>query len=114
MLSGNAMIIERTHALPTDVVKDRIDAALDELLRRPPGNVIVSDVARTWQGDTLRFAFSATKQIFGPITKTVSIEGRVTLAPGLVRLESQLPALVPEDAVRRVLEREFDARIAGS
>ena len=106
------MIVERTHSLPGDVVKQRIDSVLDELLRHPPGNVIVSDVARAWDGDRLRFRFSATKKLFGPLQKTVSIEGVVTVKGDVVRLECQLPALVREDDVRRVLEREFDARIA--
>ena len=106
------MIVERTHRLPRDVVKERIDSVMDELLRHPPGNVIVSDVARVWDGDQLRFRFSATKKLFGPLQKTVSIEGVVTVAENSVRLESQLPALVSEHDVRRVLEREFDARIA--
>ena len=106
------MIVERTHELPSDVVKERIDSAIDELLRHPPGNVIVSDVARMWDGDKLRFRFSATKKLFGPLQKTVSIDGVVTVTGNSVRLESQLPGLVSEEAVRRVLEREFDARIA--
>lgn len=106
------MIVERTHELPSDVVKDRIDSVMDELLRHPPGNVIVSDVFRAWDGDKLRFRFSATKKLFGPLQKTVSIEGVVMVTADSVRLESQLPALVSEDDIRRVLEREFDARIA--
>ena len=106
------MIVERTHLLPSDVVKERIDSVMDELLRHPPGNVIVSDVARAWDGDKLRFRFSATKKLFGPLQKTVSIEGVVTVTASSVRLESELPGLVSEEAVRRVLEREFDARIA--
>ena len=106
------MIVERTHLLPSDVVKERIDSVMDELLRHPPGNVIVSNVARAWDGDKLRFRFSATKKLFGPLQKTVSIEGVVTVTENSVRLESELPGLVSEDAVRRVLEREFDARIA--
>ena len=106
------MIVERTHLLPSDIVKERIDSVMDELLRHPPGNVIVSDVARAWDGDKLRFRFSATKKLFGPLQKTVSIEGVVTVTANSVRLESQLPGLVREEAVRRVLEKEFDARIA--
>jgi hypothetical protein len=106
------MIVERAHRLPGEIVKERIDSVLDELLRNPPGNVVISDVARTWVGDQLHFRFSATKKLFGPLQKTVSISGLVTVTPDLVRLESQLPGLVSEDAVRRVLEREFDARIA--
>ncbi len=106
------MIVERTHFLPSEVVKERIDSVIDELLRHPPGNVIVSELARAWDGDQLRFRFSATKRLFGPLQKTVSIEGVVTVTGNSVRLESQLPGLVSEEAVRRVLEKEFDARIA--
>ena len=43
---------------------------------------------------------------------SVPIEGSVRVTPTLVRLEAQLPALVSEESVKRVLEREFDARIA--
>ena len=106
------MIVERTHGLPSEVVKQRIDSTIDELLRHPPGDVIVSDVAKAWDGDKLRFRFSATKKLFGPLQKTVSIEGVVTVTGDSVRLESELPGLVSEEAVRRVLEKEFDARIA--
>lgn len=106
------MIIERTHQLPSEVVKERINSVIDELLRQPPGDVVISNVARAWEGNKLRFRFSATKQLIGPFKKTVSIEGLVTVTPGLVRLESELPGLVSEQAVRRVLEREFDARMA--
>jgi hypothetical protein len=67
---------------------------------------------RPWDGDQLRFRFSATKKLFGPLQKTVSIEGVVTVTGNSVRLESQLPGLVSEEAVRRVIEKEFDARIA--
>lgn len=106
------MIVERKHELPSEVVKQRIDSAIDELLRHPPGNVIVSDVTKAWDGDKLRFRFSATKKLFGPLQKTVSIEGVVTVTGDSVRLESELPGFVSEEAVRRVLEKEFDARIA--
>ena len=106
------MIVERKHVLPSHVVKERIDSVIDELIEQPPGNVIVSDVAKAWDGDTLRFRFLATKKLFGPLKTTVPIEGRVTVTPTLVRLEAQLPALVSEESVKRVLEREFDARIA--
>jgi|SRR5215203_4063920 len=106
------MIVERTHLLPGQVVKDRIDSVIDELLHQPPGNVVISRVIRAWDGDTLRFRFLATKKLFGPLKTTVPIEGTVTVTPTLVRLEAQLPALVSEESVKRVLEREFDARIA--
>ena len=41
------MIIERTHRLPSEIVKERIDSVIDELLHDPPGQVVISDVART-------------------------------------------------------------------
>ena len=106
------MIVERTHQLPSHVVKERIDSVIDELLAQPPGNVVISGVAKAWGGDTLRFRFLATKKLFGPMKTSVPIEGSVRVTPTLVRLEAQLPALVSEESVKRVLEREFDARIA--
>ena len=108
------MIVERTHFLPTEVVKERIDSVIDELLRHPPGNVIVSELARAWDGDQLRFRFSATKRLFGPLQKTVSIEGVVTVTGNSVRLESRLPGLVSVRGSCQAaeLEKEFDARIA--
>ncbi len=110
------MIIERTHDLPKDEVRRRLDQTIDSLVANPPSGVDVSDVIRTWNGDVLTFSFKAGKRV-AFLGSAVTVSGTITVTDRDLRLQSELPGLaktfIGEERIRRVLEQELDSRILG-
>ncbi len=83
------MRIEQPHTLGQQEATGRIDRLLDNLAQQPPGGVTISDAVKEWDGNRMRFSFTAAKGGFG-----TSIRGRLEVTDNRVVLDADLPVLV--------------------
>lgn len=107
------MYIEEPHDLGQREAIDRIDSFLDGLMQQqPPGGVQIKDPAKSWDGNTMSFSFTAAKGFFG-----TTIRGRLQVEDDRVIMDTELPPLVRsvvgEDRIREVISREL-GRLLGA
>ena len=107
------MRIEQKHTLGREEAIRRITVVVADLLHRePPGGVKVSEVTKSWTGDTMQFSFTAKKGFFG-----ATISGTVQVADTLVTLEAALPgiltAFVPEEKISGDVQGQLAKVLAG-
>jgi hypothetical protein len=107
------MYIEEAHDLGQQEAIERIDSFLDALMeQQPPGGVTIKDPAKSWDGNTMNFSFTAAKGFFG-----TTIRGLLRVEHDLVIMDAELPALVRsvvgEDRIRDVISRELGRVLAG-
>lgn len=102
------MHIERKHNLGKEEAIHKIDAFLDDLMRRQfPGEVAIKDASKSWSDDAMSFSFKAKKGFFG-----TKISGVIRVNDESVVMDSDLPGLVTafvsEDQIRNVINEELD------
>jgi hypothetical protein len=86
---ANTMHIEHPHTLGRQEAIGRIDRLLDRLVQDPPGGAAISGVVKEWDGDRMRFSFTASKGGFG-----TTIRGTLEVTDDRVVLDADLPTLV--------------------
>ncbi len=101
------MQISRKHHVRKAEAKARIDAFLDELLRRElPGGVTIKDPSKGWVGDQLQFSFKAKKGFFG-----ANISGVANVRENEVGLDFDVPgivtAFVSEERIRETIDQQL-------
>jgi hypothetical protein len=102
------MLIERSHNVGKEEAIHKIDAFLDDLMRRQfPGDVAIKEASKSWSDDAMRFSFKAKKGFFG-----ATISGVILVNDDSVVMDSDLPALVTafvsEDQIRNVINEQLD------
>jgi hypothetical protein len=102
------MHIERLHYVGKEEAVRKINALLDDLMRRPlPAGVTVKDVSRNWSDNTLQFSVQAQK---GFLSTTLS--GVLRVNDNSVVLDCDLPGLVTtfvaEDKIRDAIHQQLD------
>jgi hypothetical protein len=103
------MHLEHPHRVSRDEAIRRINALLDDLMRRPlPAGVTVKDVSRNWSGPNLQFSVSARKGLFG-----ATLSGTVRVNDDSVVLDCDLPgmvtAFVAEEKIRDAIHQQLDS-----
>jgi hypothetical protein len=106
------MHIEHPHQLAAEEAIRRIDAALEDLLRRdPPGGVTVSKAEKHWTGNRMDFSVAAGRGFL-----SAAMKGTVLVTPDHVIVDTALPALVRsfvgESRVEQELRQELDRLLA--
>jgi hypothetical protein len=101
------MYIEEPHELGRQEAIGRIDGFLEELMQQqPPGGITIKNPQKQWDGNAMRFSFTAAKGFFG-----TTIEGVLRVEDDRVIMESELPGLVRtlvgEDRIRDTIAREL-------
>lgn len=107
------MYIEEPHELGEQEAIGRIDRFLEALMeQQPPGGVTIRDPAKSWDGNTMRFSFTAAKGFFG-----TTIRGLLRVEDDRVVMDAELPALVRsvvgEDRIRDTISRELGRLLGG-
>ena len=107
------MYIEEPHDLGQQEAIERIDHFLDGLMQQaPPGGVTIKNPAKSWDGNTMDFSFTAAKGFFG-----TTIRGQVRVEDDRVIMDTELPALVRnligEDRIRDTISRELGRLLGG-
>ena len=78
----------------------------------PPGGVTIRNPAKSWDGNTMSFSFTAAKGFFG-----TTIRGLLRVEPDRVIMDAELPALVRsvvgEDRIRDTVARELGRLLGG-
>ena len=102
------MHIEHSHNVGATEAARRINALLDDLLRRPlPAGVIIKDVSRNWSGNTLDLSVHVKKGFWG-----TTLAGALRVNDNLLALDCDLPGLiatfVPEDKIRDAIRAQLD------
>jgi len=101
------MHIERSHNVGRAEATRRIDALLDDLLRRPfPGGITVQETSRNWSDNILNFSVKAKRGFLG-----TTISGVLGVNDGSVVLDCELPGLVTtfinEDKIREMVLQQL-------
>jgi putative polyhydroxyalkanoic acid system protein len=103
------MHIERNHNVGKKEAIHKIDAFLDDLIRRQfPGGVTIKEPSKSWSDNTMHFSFNAKKGFFG-----TTISGVIRVNDDSVVIDSDLPGLVTtfvsEDKIRVVINEQLDS-----
>jgi hypothetical protein len=107
------MRIERNHNLGQAEAIRRIDTFLDELMQRPlPAGLHIKTPIKIWSGNLMNFSFKAKKGWLG-----TTIAGSILVTDQSVLFDSDLPGLltafVSEEAIRNLINQEFDDLLGG-
>lgn len=102
------MHIERNHHVGKEEAIRKINALLDDLMRRQfPAGVTVKDVSRNWSDNTLQFSVQVKKGFLG-----TTLSGVLHVNDNSVVLDCDLPGLVaafvPEDKIRDAVHQQLD------
>jgi hypothetical protein len=89
---------------PVDETKKIVERSTEDLFRSAAGGVVqISDVRKSWTGNTMAFGFTAAVAFF-----TTPIEGTVTVTEKEVTIDVVLPEafrkFLPEDKLRSGIE----------
>jgi hypothetical protein len=99
-----SMRIERTYAHSSDELKRRLEQLTDGFSAiKLPAGVAVSNISKSWQGDTLKFSFTAGMGFF-----SATIGGQAMVSGSSVILEVTLPGMMSA----MIDERDVEGRIA--
>jgi hypothetical protein len=103
------MHIERRHNVSKEEAIHKIDAFLDDLMRRQfPGDVAIKEASRSWSDNVMRFSFKAKKGFLG-----TTISGVIRVNDDSIVMDSDLPtvitAFVSEDQIRNVINEQLDS-----
>ncbi len=107
------MYIEEPHDLGEQEAIERIDRFLEGLMQQqPPGGVTIKNPAKSWDGNTMSFSFTAAKGFFG-----TTIRGLLRVEENRVIMDTELPAMVRgvvgEDRIREAISRELGRLLGG-
>ena len=83
------MHIEHPHTLGRQEAVARLDHLLERLVKDPPGGAEIGNIVKEWDGDRMRFSFTASKGGFG-----TTIRGTLEVTDDRVVVDADLPALV--------------------
>jgi hypothetical protein len=102
------MHIERHHHVGKAEAVRKVNALLDDLMRRPlPAGVTVKDLSRNWSDNTLQFSVQAQKGFLG-----TTLAGVLRVNDNSVVLDCDLPGLVTtfvgEDKIRDAVRQQLD------
>jgi len=102
------MHIEHNHRLGAAEAIGRINALLDDLLRRQlPAGVTVQEISRNWSENALSFSFRASKGIFGATSS-----GVLHVNDDSMILDFDLPgwvtSFIGEDKIRDTIHQQLD------
>jgi hypothetical protein len=102
------MHLEHNHQVGKAEAARRIDALLDDLMRRPlPGGVTVKDASRSWSDHALAFSIRAKKGLLG-----TTLAGVIRVNDNSVVLDCDLPGLVTtfvsEAKIRETVRQQLD------
>lgn len=102
------MHIERLHRVGKEEAVRKVNAWLDDLMRRPlPAGVTVRDISRNWSDNTLQFSVQAKKGFLG-----TTLAGVLRVNDNSVVLDCDLPGLVTtfvaEDKIRDAIHQQLD------
>ena len=108
------MHIERNHHLGQAEAIRKIDAWLNDLLRREwPGGVAVREISRAWAGNTLNFSCQANKGFLG-----TTLSGVLRVNDDTIVLDFDLPGLVTafvsEDKIQDAIHKELNTLFPGA
>ncbi len=101
------MRIEQPHQLGKAEARKRVEALVEELLREKlPAGVVLSELVKEWNADTMQFSFTAKKGFFG-----AKITGSLAVTDNQLNLEIELPSIlksfVPEDKIRDAIQQKL-------
>jgi hypothetical protein len=107
------MQIDIPHQLSIEKSKEKIDAFLDELIKKSPiGGVSITNPRKEWhEGKYIQmsFFFNVSKSLF-----STSINGYITLMTGVVilvipEIPNMVRMFVDESEIREVIKKEAEA-----
>ena len=103
------MHIERRHNVGKEEAIHKIDAFLDDLMRRQfPSGVTVKELSKSWSDNAMRFSFNAKKGFIG-----TTISGMIRVNDDSLVMDSDLPGLVTafvsEDKIRNVINEQLES-----
>lgn len=105
------MRIDRTHDLNEHELKDRINEFVNNLAQMEiPGDVIISNISKTWQNDTLNFSFRVAKGFFGS-----NINGQIVVTDSNLVFDLNIPpflaAFINEENLKSSVGQKIDELI---